>query len=137
MHGGESEIGGDGDGVHRDGRVGPQVSLGVGLVGGADVAALGIEKDEDPCGTTGVDQSGQASHAPPAVALVEGGLRFHHPDRPHRCLDDDVDEALQSVGAVAHAPLDQDVPRGIEAEDERTVLPHGGEGAIGEGRWRP
>jgi hypothetical protein len=55
------------------------------------------------------------------MALVEGGLRLHHRDRALGGGDDHVDEALEALRGVAEAPLLEQPPGGIEAEDEWAV----------------
>src|SRR5207237_2607527 len=58
----------------------------------------------------------------PAVPLVERRLRLDDADGPGGGADDDVDEAVETVGVVAQAPPLEHRARRVEAEHQRPEL---------------
>ena len=121
-HGPQTEIGVDGEGVGPERGVGSEECFGIGVIRRPHVAALGVHDDQQP-GTAGLgDQPLQGTNSAPPVALVEGGLGLDQTDRPHRRVESDLLEAVQSVGCIPDSPLVEYRPGRVEPPRQRAML---------------
>ena len=90
-------------GGERAGRV--EVGVGVGLAGGADVAALDVEQHQRAELAGGGDDPLEDGDAPAAEPLVERRLRLDHGDLGRQRLDGAEREPLEPGDRVVEAPL--------------------------------
>jgi steroid delta-isomerase-like uncharacterized protein len=120
-HGAHTEIGMDGEGVGSQGGAGPQVGLGVGVVGGPHVTPLGVYDNQQACAARFGDQPLQRPEPLPAVTFVECRLELDQAHGPRGRLERDVSEAVDAVRAVPDTPGIQNQARGIQAQGERTI----------------
>ncbi len=128
------EVGARGDGVDGERARRVEVGLGVGLDGGADVAALGVEQDERPVLAGGGD--GPLEHRNPGAAepFVERRLRLQHRDTVAERLDDGAGEAFEPGDVGGQTPGPQQRGVRIDPDAQWTPRLHRGVQAGAKGR---
>ena len=117
----EAEERADGDGVggQRAGRV--EVGVGVGLRGGADVAALDVEQHQRAGGAGLGHDALEHGDAARAEALVERRLRLDHRAQRRDGLDHRQRERLEPGDVVVEAPVVQQRGVRVDADAERAA----------------
>ena len=117
VHGGQPEIRVNGDGVGLQRSAGAEEGLRIGLIGTADVTALDVQDDQQPRAPCLRDEPAERPEPPPAMALEEGGLRFHQSHRSSRGLKHDIGEPVQPIRLIAQSPR-------LEQGGGRVQAPH-------------
>jgi hypothetical protein len=127
VHGRQPQVRVDGDGVGLQRSTRTEKCLRVGIVGTADVSALGVQDDQQPCAPRVRDEPAERPEPPPAVALEESGLGLDQSHRPGRGVKHDVSEALQALRVIAQPPRLKQGGRRVQAPYQRPrARPHHG-----------
>jgi len=122
VHGRQAQAGVDGERIDLERCLGAEVCLGVGDVGRADVASLGVQDDQETSAAGRGDEPSQCAISPPPVAFVECRLRFDQSHGPHGGLERDVGESIEAVGGVPEPPGIEYGPRRVQSPHQRTPI---------------